>query len=159
MRTFNLDHSAANICTRRTYSLFFFFLNLWCSLAPLWHRYCTLTRGGRRWRCFILEALLLRPRAAHRHTLDGWVMAARDGRTFPLAGSQDSEKPKTAGKQRKGNNICSKIFDHFCCCAEMGHGCQRLIKHLAVVWLGGISDGPFFTALSTPLPDFKADNV
>lgn len=99
MRTFNLEHSAANICPRRTSFLVFFFY-LWCSLAPLWLRYCTLTWGGKRWSCFLLEALL-RPRAVHRHTLDGWVMAARDGRTFPLAGSQDSESPKPQGSNGK----------------------------------------------------------
>lgn len=48
----------------------------------------------------ILEALLSLVCGAPTH--NGWlVMAAQDGPTFPLAGSQDSESPKTTGKQQK----------------------------------------------------------
>lgn len=77
-------------------------------------------------------------------THPGWlVMAVQDGWTFPLTGSQDTQSPKNHREATGSNNICSNVFDHSCYCAEMGHGCQRRIKHLVVVWVSGISDGPF----------------
>lgn len=51
-------------------------------------------------------------------------------------------KPENRREAAESNNICSNIFDHPCYCAEMGHGCQRRIKHGVVVWVSGISDGP-----------------
>lgn len=76
-------------------------------------------------------------------TRPGWLAVVQDGWTFPLTGSQDTESPKNHREATGSNNICSNVFDHSCYCAEMGHGCQRCIKHLVVVWVSGISDGPF----------------
>lgn len=47
-----------------------------------------------------LEVVLLP--ACGAPTCSGWlVMAVQDGPAFPLTGSQDSESPKTTGKQQK----------------------------------------------------------
>lgn len=76
--------------------------------------------------------------------------------------------PQTTGKQREAITfvlrfLITATFHH---CAEMGHGCQRHIKHLEDIWVRRTSDGPFLTKLSTqlhppsPKPpwNFKADS-
>lgn len=57
--------------------------------------------------------------------------------------SRLTKPPQNRREATESNNICSEVFDHSCSCAEMGHGCQRRIKPLVVVWVSGISDGPF----------------
>lgn len=140
MRTFNLEHSAANICPRRTSFLVFFLLVMQPHSIVASLLYINL-RGEA---VELFSPWGITPPACGAPAHSGWLGNGCSGwANISSRRKSRLRKPKTAGKQRKSNNICSKIFDHSCCCAEMGHGCQRLIKHLAVVWLSGISDGPF----------------
>lgn len=77
-------------------------------------------------------------------THPGWLVMAVAGWVNASSRRKSGlRKPKNHREARESNNICSNVFDHSCNCAEMGHGCQRHIKHLVVVWVSGISDGPF----------------
>lgn len=67
-----------------------------------------------------------------------------------------SESPKPRGEATESNNICSNIFWSL---RRNGSRCHRHIKLHGVIWVSGISDGPFFSSLSTALSRFKADNV
>lgn len=103
--------------------------------------FTTLT-SGKWWVRVILQAVPCLC-AVHWLTLDGWRWLCRMGERF-LSQEVKTQKAQKNHREATGsNNICSNVFDHSCYCAEMGHGCQRRIKHLVVVWVSGISDGPF----------------
>lgn len=115
--------------------------------------YRALTSG--KWKsCLILRAWSC---LCGEPTQPEWLMAILAGWVHISSCRKSGLRkppPQTTGKQLEAITfvlrfLITPTFHHR---AEMGHGCQRHIKHLEDIWVSRTSDGPFLTTLSTRLP-------